>query len=328
MKAVLLSGFGNPEVMHIGDAEMPSPRMNEVLVSVRATALNRADTMQRKGQYPPPPNTSEILGLEFAGDVVALGAKVGKTTIGCRVCGLLAGGGYAEYITIHEDMLIDIPDTMTYSEAAAIPEVFLTAFQALSHLSELKSDERVLIHAGASGVGTAAIQLSRALGAREVIVTASAPKHDLCRELGADLTIDYNSQLFEKVIADHTNNEGVDVIIDFMGASYFQQNINSLGFDGRMVMLAFMGGFQTDINLMNILFKRLKIMGSTLRARSLNYKIGLTQDFQALAMPLFRNGNLKPVIDSEFDWKEVIEAHHYMEANKNKGKIILTLGSK
>ncbi|MFT4569131.1 MAG: tumor protein p53-inducible protein 3 [Saprospiraceae bacterium] len=323
MKAVLTHGFGGPEVMYIGNATKPSPRNKEVLVKIKATALNRADTMQRKGNYPPPPGASPILGLEFSGEIVTLGAEVTNYAIGDRVCGLLSGGGYAEFLAIHEDMAIGIPDTMSYTQAAAIPEVFLTAFQALRYLAMLCPSESVLIHAGASGVGTAAIQLARAIGAKDIIVTASASKHQICKNLGANSTIDYKSDDFEKVIESITDKKGIDVIIDFMGASYFQQNINCLAMDGRMVMLAFLGGIKAEVNLANILRKRLKIMGSTLRARSIDYKIALTRDFKEFALPLFQNGDLKPVIDSVYNWKDVIAAHEFMESNKNKGKIIL-----
>ncbi|MCL4126674.1 UNVERIFIED_CONTAM: hypothetical protein GTU68_023057 [Idotea baltica] len=323
MRAVLLKEFGAPDRMYHGDAPTPVLGRNEVLVKVHATALNRADTLQRKGKYPPPPGASSIMGLEFAGDVASLGSDVSSLKVGDRICGLLSGGGYAEYVTIHEDMSIAMPGEMLYEEAAAIPEVFLTAFQALSYLAELKEDETVLIHAGASGVGTAAIQLARELGAQDIYVTASAAKHDICKKLGAGLAIDYKSQNFKEVILNQTQNKGVDVIVDFMGASYFQKNINSLAQDGRMVMLAFMGGIQAEVNLANILRKRLKIMGSTLRARTLDYKIQLTQDFTKFAMPLFESGAIRPVIDSVYNWNDVVEAHKHMEANKNKGKIVL-----
>jgi len=327
MKAILLKEFGAPEVMYHGDAPTPVPGNNEVLVKVHATALNRADTLQRMGKYPPPEGASTIMGLEFSGEVTSLGSDVSKLQIGDRICGLLSGGGYAEYVTIHEDMGIEIPESMSYEEAAAIPEVFLTAFQALSYLAALNEEESILIHAGASGVGTAAIQLAREMGAKNIYVSASASKHTICKDLGAGLAIDYKTQNFEEVILSQTNNKGVDVIVDFMGASYFQKNINSLAPDGRMVMLAFMGGVQADINLANILRKRLRIMGSTLRARTLDYKIQLTKDFADFAMPLFKSGTIKPVVDSVYNWNEVVDAHTYMEANKNKGKIILKVNA-
>lgn len=324
MKAVLMKQFGEPDEMYLGDAPTPKPSENEVLVRVKATALNRADTLQRRGKYPPPPGASEILGLEMAGEIVELGEAVEGWKVGDRVCGLLAGGGYAEYITIHSQCLIPIPDSWSFEEAAAIPEVFLTAYQAIFYLAKFQKGESILIHAGASGVGTAAIQLVKSLGAKNIIITASAPKHEICKSLGATHTIDYKTQDFEKEVLQITNNQGVDVVIDFLSAAYIQRNINSLGMDGRMVMLALMGGIQVEnLFIAKILTKRLHIMGSTLRARTLDYKIQLTKDMVNYALPKFQTKELRPVIDSVFDWKEVVEAHKYMEANKNQGKIIL-----
>ena len=324
MKAILIKEFGAADQLYLGDAPTPTIQANEVLIKVKATALNRADTLQRKGAYPPPLGASEVLGLEMAGVVEQVGNAVTRWKSGDKVFGLLAGGGYAEYVATHEDMLIAIPADWDFKEATAIPEVFMTAFQAISYLSKFQNGETILIHAGASGVGTAAIQLAKSLGAGQIIVTASAPKHQICKDLGADVTIDYKTQNFEEVAKEVTGEKGVDVIIDFLGASYLQKNINSLAMDGRMVILAFMGGIKVDdLNIMNFLRKRIKIMGSTLRARELSYKIQLTQDLVNFAMPKFITKELCPIIDSVYDWKDVAEAHRYMEANKNQGKIIL-----
>lgn len=326
MRAVLLKEFGDVDQLYIGDTEAPELTSHSIRVKVIATALNRADTLQRKGFYPPPPGASPILGLEMSGDVIEVGGDVTKWKVGDRVFGLLAGGGYAEQVVIHEDVAMPMHDVMSYTDAAAIPEVFLTAFQALSYLAQLQSSEQVLIHAGASGVGTAAIQLARAMGAANVIVTASKGKHQICKDLGADHTIDYANQDFQEEVSNITKGKGVDVIIDFLAAAYFQKNINSLNFDGRMIMLALMGGVQLDnVNIANILRKRIRIIGSTLRARTLNYKMGLTKDFSDFAMKRFATGSLKPVIDSIYSWTDVRAAHSYMESNKNKGKIILTI---
>lgn len=324
MKAILIKEFGGPEQLYLGETEKPTPASNEVLVKVKATALNRADTLQRMGKYPPPPGASQIIGLEMSGIIEAIGAEVSDWKIGDQVCALLSGGGYAEFVTIHSQCLIPIPEGFDFEKATAIPEVFLTAYQAIFYLSKLKKGERILIHAGASGVGTAAIQLAKSLGAKQIIVTASAGKHQICRDLGADFTIDYKTQNFEEEVANITDGEGVDVIIDFLAAPYFQKNLNSLNFDGRMVMLALMGGWKVEeLILANILRKRLHIMGSTLRARTLEYKIGLTKDFSDYALTKFESGELQPVIDSVYNWKEVEDAHRLMELNKNSGKIIL-----
>ena len=328
MKAIQIKAIGGPENLYVGTAPKPTYSNYEVLVKIHATALNRADTLQRKGMYPTPKGASPILGLEMAGEIVAMGKGVTQWNIGDKVCALLAGGGYAEFINVHENMLIPIPQDFSMEEATAIPEVFLTAFQALKWIANLQPEDSLLIHAGASGVGTAAIQLAKAMGCIDIIVTASAGKHVTCLNLGATLAIDYKTQNFETVIKEHTNGKGVNVIIDFLAASYFQQNLNSLSVDGRMVMLALMGGIKADVNLVPVLMKRLKIQGSTLRARTLDYKVVLTKDFTNFALPLFNNGTLKPVIDSVYNWKDVSKAHAYMEANKNIGKIVLRVSNR
>jgi len=290
---------------------------------VHTTALNRADTMQRRGVYPPPAGASPILGLEIAGEVAEVGTEVTQWKPGDRVFGLIPGGGYAEYAVIHQDMAMPMPNGFTFEQAVAIPEVFLTAYQAMKWLADIQSGEILLVHAGASGVGTAAIQLAKAMNVK-TIVTASAPKHQTCLDLGASLAIDYKTEDFKEKALEFTEGRGVDVIIDFIAAPYFHNNIDALAIDGRMVILALMGGLNVDgFNLGKMLRKRLKVMGSTLRARSRDYQIRLNQDLKAFAIPLIEQGQIKPVIDSVFDWTQVVEAHQYMEANKNTGKIIL-----
>ncbi|MEZ4934967.1 MAG: NAD(P)H-quinone oxidoreductase [Saprospiraceae bacterium] len=325
MKAILQNNFGSVEELYLGEATMPTITEDEVLVKVRATALNRADLLQRKGLYPPPPGESEIIGLEMSGEVSAIGAKVEEWEVGDRVFALLAGGGYAEYVKVHKRMLMKIPGSMGFEEAAAVAEAFLTAWQALVWLAGIQTGETILIHAGASGVGTAAIQIAKAKGAK-IVVTASKGKHELCKNLGADHCIDYRAKNFAEEIF-HFNKRGADVLIDFMGASYFENNIKALAMDGRMVMLGFLGGTKIEsLDMGPVLFKRLKIMGSTLRARSLEYKARLTNDFVKHGLSLLATGVIKPVIDSVFDWRDVKQAHTYMEGNKNKGKVILRIG--
>ena len=322
MKAVTITNAEDTEGFKLENVQTPETGGDEVLIKVNATALNRADILQRKGLYPPPPGESDILGLEVAGEIVETGNSVSDWQVGDPVMALLGGGGYAQYVNVHHQLLMPLPPAMSVAEAAGIPEAFLTAWQALVWQAKLKEGESVLIHAGASGVGTAAIQIARVLGA-EVIVTASKSKHPLCQSLGANLCVDYKTEEFAKVLANNQNPE-VDVVIDFIGAPFFGQNLECLRTDGRMVMLGLMGG--TTIKSQSIapvLFKRLNIMGSTLRSRELDYKIRLTRDFIQNAIPLFESRQLKPVIDSVFDWENVGEAHRHMEANKNQGKIIL-----
>ncbi|MFO8100255.1 MAG: NAD(P)H-quinone oxidoreductase [Salinibacter sp.] len=323
MRAVVVPEPGGPDQMTIKEVPTPSPGPEEVLVQVHATALNRADTFQRQGHYPPPEGASEILGLEAAGTVVETGEGVVDWHENDRVFGLLDGGGYAEYTVVHKDRLMAIPPGMSMKEAAAVPEVFLTAYQALHWLGGLQRRHRVLIHAGASGVGTAAIQLVRHEGARPFI-TASAPKHDQCRRLGAQATIDYKTEDFASRIAEETDGEGVDIILDFIGAPYFHKNVESLALDGRIIQLATLGGSTVEeVSLRELMAKRVHLLASTLRSRSLEYKVQLTQEVAADLLPAFVDGALRPVIDSVFDWTEVAAAHRRMENNENAGKIVL-----
>lgn len=325
MKAILLPQFGGPEVMQMGEWPTPEPGPKEIRVQIKATALNRADTMQRRGTYPPPPGDSPIMGLEMAGVVEKVGTEVAQWQVGDHVCGLLGGGGYAEMCVTHEDMVFRLPKKLSFEEGAAIPEVFLTAFQALHWLAKLGKGEKVLIHAGASGVGTAAIQLVK-LHQADCIVTASAAKHATCLELGASHAIDYKKDNFAAVIQDLTAGKGVNVILDFIAAPYFQMNLDALGLEGRLVMLSLIGGIKPkEVNLAPILRKRLQIIGTTLRARSLAYKIALTKDLATTCLPHFESGQLKPIIDSIVPWTEVAAAHQRMEDNLNTGKIVLSL---
>ena len=326
MKAILIQSPGQANQLHLGEYETPVPQAHELLVKVAATAVNRADILQREGKYPQPPGASPILGLEMSGEVVNIGPEVTQHAVGDRVFGLLPGGGYAEYAVIHEQMAMSVPEALSLTEAAAIPEVFLTAYQALHWLGKLQPGERILIHAGASGVGTAAIQLAKAMQASDIIVTASAAKHAVCRQLGAHYTIDYQADDFQEEVKKITDGEGVDLVLDFIAAPYFEKNIGVLRTDGRMVMLALLGGTHVEnFNLGNLLKKRLQVISSTLRSRSLNYQINLTQAFAEFALLRLADGSLRPVIDQVFDWKDVAQAHQRMEANQNIGKLVLEI---
>jgi putative PIG3 family NAD(P)H quinone oxidoreductase len=325
MKAILIDQAGGPEQLRLGNAPLPVLGPNDLLIEVASTALNRADTLQRAGKYPAPAGESPILGLELSGTVVEKGIRVHRWNKGDRICGLVGGGAYAQYAKIHQDMALPIPDGLSMQEAAALPEVFLTAYQALHWLAHLEENEKILIHAGASGVGTAAIQLAARQGA-EIFVTASGHKHDLCRDLGAHHCIDYHEEPFADFVMELTDGSGVQVVIDFIGANYFMDNLKVLALDGRMVLLAFLGGHQINhASLAPLLQKRLQIMGSTLRSRSLEYKIALSQDLYKHTWSAFASGELKPVIDSIFPLAEAKQAHERMEANKNQGKIILSV---
>jgi len=325
MKAILVSTEGDPEHLTIGEYPTPEPGADELLVKVHAAALNRADTLQRRGHYPPPDGASEILGLDIAGTVEAMGPGCVNWNEEDRVFGLVPGGGYAEYAVIHKEMAMAVPPGLSLTEAAAIPEVFLTAYQALHWLGQLHTGHHVLIHAGASGVGTAAIQLVKAAEAHPY-VTASAPKHDVCRALGAEATIDYHAESFADRIEEITDGRGVDITLDFIGAPYFHDNVASLATDGRIVQLATLGGSTVEaVNLRALMGKRVQLLTSTLRSRSQDYKVRLTQEFAADVLPQFIDGALRPVIDSTFDWTEAADAHRRMENNENAGKIVLQM---
>jgi len=325
MRAITVPEPGPPEHMTIGEVPTPQPGPDDVLVQVHATALNRADTFQRRGHYPSPDGASEILGLEMAGTVAETGSNVVDWHEQDRVFALLDGGGYAEYTVVHKDRLMAVPPGMSMQEAAAVPEVFLTAYQALHWLGGLQPGHHVLIHAGASGVGTAAIQLAR-YGDAHPYITASAPKHDVCRDLGAEATIDYESEDFARRIADITGDRGVDIVLDFIGAPYFHDNVESLALDGRIVQLATLGGSTVEeVSLRALMAKRAHLLASTLRSRSLGYKVQLIQEFASDVLPAFIDGDVRPVVDSVYDWTDADEAHRRMENDENAGKIILTI---
>jgi tumor protein p53-inducible protein 3 len=326
MKALITDNTGKNPKMILDEVQTPDPGDYDLLVKIEATALNRADLLQKKGKYPPPKNASPILGLEMAGVVEEVGYQVTRFEPGDHVFGLLAGGGYAEYCTIHERMAMNKPEDFSFEEAASIPEVFLTAFQALKYLGDIKKNETVLIHAGASGVGTAAIQLAKHLFNARVITTASKKfKLDACKELGADLAINYKKEDFSAVIKKERGKNSVDLIIDFVGAPYWEKNIGMLALDGRIIYLSMLGGTEIPkADLLPVLRKRLQIKGSTLRNRTDEYKMRLTSDFHSYAMELLETGDIKPVIDKIYNWEDVEEAHKRMEKNKNVGKIILS----
>jgi putative PIG3 family NAD(P)H quinone oxidoreductase len=323
VKAIVFDQPGGPEVLRWGDAPDPQPAEGELLVRVHATSANRADTLQRRGNYPPPEGASPILGLELAGEVVE---GVGEWQPGDRVMAVVAGGGYAELAAVPAGMAIRIPERLSFEQAAAIPEAFLTAFLNLFTLGQLKGGERVLIHAGASGVGTAAIQLARTAGAHVLTTAGSDEKLMRCRELGAQQTINYKRESFRERVAEATGGRGVDLILDFVGAPYWDDNLASLALDGRLALIGFLGGSRAQLDLGPILGKRLHVFGTTLRRTPMPQKVALTDAFAAFALARFDNGELQPVIDSTLPLEEAAEAHRLMESNNTTGKIVLRMG--
>jgi putative PIG3 family NAD(P)H quinone oxidoreductase len=301
----------------------PSYGPEEVLLDIHATALNRADLAQRAGNYPPPPGASEILGLDMAGRIAEMGSKVTGWQIGDKVCALLAGGGYAERVAAPYQMLMPIPEGWNYEEAAAMPEVFLTAFVNLFMEAGFRPGETVLMHGGSSGVGTAAIQLIREAGGHMFITASTQEKLDFCKELGAELAINYEQEDFTERIQRFTDGRGVDIILDIVGADYLARNLSLLRPQGRLVVISTLSGSQTAIDLRVLMGRRLQLIGSVLRSRSPEEKVQIKQQFMKRFWPQLERGTIKPVIDSVLPIQQAEQAHRRMMDYKNIGKIVL-----
>jgi putative PIG3 family NAD(P)H quinone oxidoreductase len=323
VRAVVLHAHGGPEVLTIEEVEEPTIGPEEVLVDILATALNRADLLQRVGRYPSPAwEAHEIPGLELSGTVRAVGPRVVMWEPGDAVMGIVAGGGYAECFAVHERQLLAVPASVPVADAAAIPEVFLTAWDALVVQGGLTSGRWALVHAGASGVGTAAIQIAKAMGAR-IAVTCSGGKVDRCLALGADAAFDYTTTDFVEEIRSVTRGQGPDVILDVIGGDYIGRNLQAIAVKGRIVQVGLMAGAAAPGDLGLLLPKRASLIGTVLRARPLEEKIALTRRFGAEVLPLFDDGPLHPVIDSRYPLDQIAEAHRAMESNANVGKIVI-----
>ena len=305
--------------------EVPDPSCGpgEVLVDVRATAVNRADLLQRAGQYPPPPDASSFLGLEMAGIVTAVGPQAGDWRPGDRVCALLAGGGYATQVAVPYQQLMRIPAEWDFTYAAAIPEVFLTAHVNLFMEAHLSQDETVLIHGGGSGVGTAAVQLARAAGCQVLVTAGSDAKIERCVELGAEFGVNYRQRDFADAILERT--DGVDVILDIAGAAYLEPNLRLLKSRGRLVVIALLSGREARIDLGTVLSKRLRLIGSLLRSRPAAEKGAIVRHFQSRFWPHLKDGRIKPIIHAVLPITRAAEAHGILEENRNTGKVVLTV---
>jgi NADPH:quinone reductase len=326
MIAIEITAPGGPEVLRQTTRPTPLPGAGEVLIEVAAAGINRPDVMQRQGAYPPPPGASDIPGLEVAGKVVAIGLGVHHTKIGDQVCALVTGGGYATYCPAPEAQCLPVPKGFTMIEAAALPENFFTVWHNVFERGGFKAGESVLIHGGSSGIGTTAIQLAKAFGARAIFATAgSRDKCHACEKLGATRCIDYKHDDFVKVIKDATAGRGVDVILDMVGGDYIQRNISALAVEGRIVYIAFLRGPQNEINLMPLMLKRGWLTGSTLRARPVEQKGAIAAALHRQVWPLLDQGKVKPQIYRVFPLVEASEAHRLMETSAHIGKIMLTV---
>jgi putative PIG3 family NAD(P)H quinone oxidoreductase len=325
MRAVVYDQPGDPEVMHIAEVPDPVPAPGEVLLRVRATALNRADLLQRRGFYPPPPGVSPILGMEASGEIESVAEGVQGWAPGQRVCALLAGGSYAEKATVPAGQLMPVPDNIDMITAGGIPEVFFTAHDNLLTRGRLQRGETALIHGGAGGVGTAAIQVARRAGARVIVTAGSAERLERCRELGAHHGINHHEEDFVARVAEITDGRGADVILDIIGAAYLERNLQALARDGRLVVIGMQGGVRAEVDLNTMLARRLTVVGTTLRGRPLEQKADIVRRATEDLLPGFADGSLRPVIDRVLPLDRVVEAHRAMEAGEPVGKIVLAV---
>ncbi|WP_333900482.1 NAD(P)H-quinone oxidoreductase [Agrobacterium pusense] len=324
MHFIDLPSHGGPEAMRLSQAPLPKPAKGEVLVKVEAAGVNRPDVAQRQGTYPPPKDASPVLGLEIAGEVVALGEGVDEFNLGDRVCALANGGGYAQYCAVPAGQALPFPKGYDAVKAAALPETFFTVWANLFQMAGLTEGETVLIHGGTSGIGTTAIQLAKAFGAEVYATAGSAEKCEACVKLGAKRAINYRDEDFAEVVKSETGGKGVDVVLDMIGAAYFEKNLAALAKDGCLSIIAFLGGAVADkVNLTPIMVKRLTVTGSTMRPRTADEKRAIRDDLVDQVWPLIESGEVAPVINRVFTLDEVAEAHRLMESSSHIGKIVM-----
>jgi putative PIG3 family NAD(P)H quinone oxidoreductase len=325
VKAILPSRSGGPEVLQYADAPDPAPGPGEVVIDVAATAVNRADLVQRQGHYPPPAGASEILGLECSGTVTAVGEDVDASETGREVCALLAGGGYATRVAVPVGQVMPVPEGVDLVTAAALPEVAATVWSNVMMVAGLRSGDTFLVHGGAGGIGTFAIQLTKALGATVIATAGSPEKLELCRELGADVAIDYREQDFVEVVAATTDGHGADVILDNMGASYLARNLDALATEGRLIVIGFQGGSRAEMDLRSLFLKRAAIFSASLRARPVGEKATICAEVAENVWPLVADGTVRPIVGRTMPLAEAADAHRLMESGQSTGKILLVV---
>ncbi|MGB5902827.1 MAG: NAD(P)H-quinone oxidoreductase [Xanthobacteraceae bacterium] len=325
MTVIGISKPGGPEVLLPETRPIPTPGTGELLVKVAAAGVNRPDVAQRSGSYPPPPGASDLPGLEIAGEVVAVGPGATRHKIGDKVMSLVAGGGYAEYCIAPDAQAISVPDTLSITEAGATPETLMTVWHNVFERGKLQAGETMLIHGGSSGIGTMAIQLAKAFGAKVIVTVGSQDKADACLKLGADHAINYKTQDFVAVSRELTGGTGPNLIVDMVGGDYIEKNYDAAAVDGRIVQIAFLGGPKATVNFAKLMTKRLVHTGSTLRPRSPADKAAMVSAIEAKVMPLIRAGKVKPLMDSTFPLRNAADAHRRMETSQHIGKIVLTV---
>ena len=323
MKAIAVIGKGKDARLELGEVPAPKPGAGEVRVSIFATAVNRADLLQRRGLYPPPPGASDVLGLECAGVVQEVGEAVTDLRPGDRVMALLAGGGYAEETVVDAGSVLPMPTDMSFTDAAAIPEVFLTCFLNLFQLAAVPPGGWALVHGGGSGIGTSAIQLLRSAGVHVIVTCGSEEKCERCRELGADAALNYREGPFAPKVIELTAGEGVDVVLDSIGAPYLEEHFRCLRVGGRLVLIGLMGGAKAEINLGILLARRLHVIGSTLRARPVQEKAEIVSGFRSRFGDALREGTIRPIVDQVFPLARAQEAHDRVERSEHFGKVVL-----
>jgi NADPH2:quinone reductase len=324
MICVEISQPGGPEVLRAVSRPCPRPAKGEVLIKVAAAGINRPDVLQRQGAYPAPPGASDLPGLEVSGTIAALGEGVTSAAVGEAVCALVAGGGYAEYVTVDARLCLPVPAGFDMVQAASLPETFFTVWHNVFERGALQAGETLLVHGGAGGIGTTAIQLAKALGAKVFTTAGGAAKAQACRELGADRAIDYTTEDFVEVIKAETK-KGVDVILDMVGGEYIPRNVRALAPDGRLVSIAFLKGSTAEVNFMPVMLKRLTLTGSTLRPQSNDAKARMAAALRKTVWPLIEAGAIRSVVHASFPLAQAAEAHRLMEANTHIGKIVLTI---
>jgi putative PIG3 family NAD(P)H quinone oxidoreductase len=325
MRAVVADGAGGPEVLVVRELPDPEPRPGEVLLDVAAAGLNRADLLQRQGFYPPPPGASDVLGMECSGAVVAVGDGVDGWAIGDQACALLSAGAYATKVAVPAGQLMPVPEGVDLVAAAALPEVACTVWSNVFMLAALQPDEVLLVHGGAGGIGSFAIQLAAQLGSRVFTTAGTAAKRDLCRSLGAEVAIDYRDEDFVEVVKEHTNGAGANVVLDNMGASYLGRNVSVLATEGRLVVIGMQGGTKGELDLSVLLRKRAAIIATTLRARPAEEKAAICASVVEHVWPLVADGKVRELVDTTLPLDDVRRAHELMESGGHSGKILLRM---
>jgi len=323
MTAIAISRPGGPDVLVAEQRPLPRPGPGEILVKVAAAGVNRPDISQREGRYPPPPGASDLPGLEIAGEVVGLGAGVTAWTLGDQVCALAHGGGYADYCAVHESHALPVPKGLSMVEAAALPETFFTVWVNVFDMAGLKAGEWLLVHGGSSGIGTTAIMLAKAFGAKVIVTAGSDEKCDACRKLGADAAINYKTTDFVPAVKEITGGHGADVILDMVGGPYVERNHQCAAMDGRVTQIAMMQGSRVDLRYMSQ--RRIRHMGSTLRPRAVAEKAAIAAALREKVWPLIEAGQIRPVMDSTFALADAAKAHARLETSQHIGKVVLTL---